>query len=275
VAGGKIQVQDWFTPGNQEALKIDDIDLGSAGPVPIPNSHLLTVAGKEGRMYLLDGNKLGRGVKPSLHSFQVTNPPVPRNGQPDHVYWNIHGSPIMWARSGETFAYLCGEEDHVKQYRLIPDTGAGRAGWKFESDLPFAISRQSAPFPQFPVGEFNNGTREPVWMPGGFLSLSSDGVKDGTGIIWVTMPFEKDSNKAVVQGILRAFDAVNVGRTELWESAPDSLDGLGMFAKFVPPTVANGKVYVPASQEEEILASGEHALKAGGKQPALAIYGLK
>ncbi len=274
LVGGKIQVQDWYAPQNRDLLNKFDVDLGSAGAVLLPDSHLLVAGGKEGRMYLIDRNDMGRGVKRSLHSFQVTHPPL-KPDQPDHVYWNIHGSPVVWGRLGHTFVYVCGEEDHLKQYKVIPDTGPGGAGWKFESDLPFAMSRESAPYPNFPGGKFNDSKREPVWMPGGILSLSSDQDKDGTGIVWVTMPLAEDGNLRVVRGILRAYNASNVSMPELWDSEANPADGLGMFAKFCPPTVANGKVYVATFQEEDVLGNNVHQPKAGGNRPALAIYGLK
>ena len=45
-------------------------------------------------------------------------------------------------------------------------------------------------------------------------------------------------------GILRAYNAQNV-TNELWNSEQLSArDTVGNFAKFVPPTVANGKVYL-------------------------------
>ena len=47
-SAGVFQVQDWFTPPNQEFLKDHDKDLGSGGPVLVPNSHLLVEGGKEG-----------------------------------------------------------------------------------------------------------------------------------------------------------------------------------------------------------------------------------
>ena len=169
--------------------------------------------------------------------------------------------------------YVCGEEDHLKQYRLVPDPASG---WKFMSDLPFASSRESAPFPNFPGGQFN-AVRENVWMPGGILSLSSDGDKDGTGIIWVNMALAENANHRVVRGIVRAYDAANVS-AELWDSEMNAADGLGMFAKFCPPTIANGKVYVSTFQEEEFLGNNDfqvHKTKLGGNRPAVAIYGLK
>ena len=43
--------------------------------------------------------------------------------------------------------------------------------------------------------------------------------------------------------MLRAIDAGNLSR-ELWNSTLHPNDNLGLLAKFTPPTVANGKVYM-------------------------------
>jgi hypothetical protein len=44
--------------------------------------------------------------------------------------------------------------------------------------------------------------------------------------------------------VLHAFDAVTL--QELWnDKQNEPRDGVGYFAKFVPPTIANGKVFVP------------------------------
>jgi hypothetical protein len=87
---GVLQVQDWFTPQNQVLLKDNDYDLGSGGVALIPNSHLAVAGGKEGVMYLLDRNNLGKGNSPPLQSFQVTHP----HPQPPLAY-NIHGTPVI------------------------------------------------------------------------------------------------------------------------------------------------------------------------------------
>jgi hypothetical protein len=276
-AAGSLQVEDWYSPQNRDTLKADDADLGSGGAVPLPDSHLLVAGGKEGRLYLIDRNNMGRGVNPSLDSFQVTHPK-------DSHYYNLHGGPVIWVRQNHMFLYLNGEEDPLKQYKLIPDTGAG--GWQFESATarvpfqplePFAKSQQSAPYPNFPNGLFGDPSREMVWMPGGFMSLSADGNKDGTGIVWVTMPYANSANRFVVRGVLRAFDAADVSRPQLWDSenTGNPNDRLGQFAKFSPPTVANGKVYVATFQAESVGTDNVHTKKQGGDQPALAIYGLK
>jgi hypothetical protein len=162
----------------------------------------------------------------------------------------------------------------VKQYKLILDTGP--AGWKFESDNPFKKSKESAPLPNPPDGLFQEKKREDIRMPGGFLSLSANGADEKTGVLWVTMPLAFNANHTVVLGVLRAFDASDVSKGQLWSSEDEGVpdDRLGMFAKFNPPTVANGKVYVATFQQERV-ENGVHAKMTGGDQPALAIYGLK
>jgi hypothetical protein len=280
IASGKILVQDWFTPSNSEQLKVLDTDLGSGGALPVPNSHLLLAGGKEGRLYLLDRNHLGRGANASIHDFQVTNTPVSRGARPgeqeDFLFWNIHRSPIIWPQPNQMYVYVMGEEDRLKQFKLVPDPGAG---WKFESDTPFKASLESTALPNPPNGLPNDKTRGVVWMPGAVLSLSADGDKDGTGIVWASMPLAEDANPNVVRGVLRAFDASDVSngsRGQLWSSEDEGIpaDSLGMFAKFCPPTVANGKVYVATFQEERV-ENGIHAKLPEGKMPALVIYGQK
>jgi len=214
---GKIQVQDFFTPQNQNELKIFDADLGSSGAVPVPNSHLLLAGGKEGRLYLIDRNDMGRGTKISLHSLQVTNAPRNRVNNPqiagDRLYWNIHGAPVLWPRNGMMFVYLMGEEDFLKQYRLLPDPAAG---WKFDSDTPFRRSKETPGLP--PPNLLNDPTRTTIWMPGGFLTLSAKGTDTSTGIVWATMPFSDNANQGVVRGAIRAFDASDVSKGQIWGS---------------------------------------------------------
>jgi hypothetical protein len=81
-------------------------------------------------------------------------------------------------------------------------------------------------------------------MPGGMLSISANGSTAGSGVLWASLPWQGDANQQVVPGILRAFDAQDVGR-ELWNSRQSiARDDVGNFAKFCPPTVADGKVFL-------------------------------
>src|SRR5207245_2330313 len=90
--------------------------------------------------------------------------------------------------------------------------------------------------------------------PCGALSVSSNQSVAGSGIVWATIPLA-DPDHATVHGRLYAFDATNVSK-ELWDSGQNaSRDDYGNFAKFCPPTVANGKVYV-ATDSYQVCAYG-------------------
>ena len=81
-AAPALQAADYFTPFNQSYLDVNDIDVGSAGPVLLPDEvgnaehpHLLVGAGKEGQIYLLDRDHLGH-AQYNLDSLAVQSLPV-------------------------------------------------------------------------------------------------------------------------------------------------------------------------------------------------------
>jgi PKD repeat protein len=62
-----LAVTDYFTPFNQQNLEANDRDLASGGVVLLPDeagsvahSHLVVCAGKEGTLYLIDGDNMGK-----------------------------------------------------------------------------------------------------------------------------------------------------------------------------------------------------------------------
>ncbi|MGD0435107.1 MAG: hypothetical protein ABSB86_01480 [Bryobacteraceae bacterium] len=80
----------------------------------------------------------------------------------------------------------------------------------------------------------------PTYFAG--IAISSDSGRDGTGIVWLTTA---DVNQNPAVGVLSAFDADDLTHL-LWSSTTSpTRDAPGVFAKFVPPTVVNGKVFVP------------------------------
>lgn len=272
--GKNLKVVDWFAPENEAVLNDLDIDLGSTGAMLLPDSHLLITGGKDGHMYLLDRNNLGKASSVPVASFQVTHAsmaPVASYG--------IHGTPAAWLRGDEMFVYTAGAEDPVRQYRLVRDPEG--AGWKFDPPSQFKRGSVTSPFPSGPKGQFGWVDRVPVWMPGGFMTLSAKGDDPDTGILWVTMPVQGNANHMIVRGMLRALDASDVSKPELWnsEATGDEDDRVGAFAKFVPPTVVNGKVYVATFDRD---ASGDEAVTTGtshitpqDNRASLVIFGLR
>ena len=67
INGWGLKVVDYFTPSNQQTLNDKDLDLGSGGPLLLPDSagsashqQLLVGAGKQGTIYLIDRNNMGK-----------------------------------------------------------------------------------------------------------------------------------------------------------------------------------------------------------------------
>ncbi|MBT2326908.1 hypothetical protein J7E62_31915 [Variovorax paradoxus] len=223
--GGNIVVKDYFTPCNQAFLATGDWDLGSSGPVLLPGE-LVIGAGKHPHLYLLSTARMGKYTPPPQPgSANCANPTALQDvGQAEHHH--LHGSPVYWQGAGDAHIYLWRENELLHAY-------------------PF-VRRRVVAAPKLGVDAL------PVGMPGGMLSLSSQGRRNG--ILWALTPFDGDANSARgVRGVLRAIDAENVSRT-LWSSEQVSArDRLGLFAKFVPPTIADGKVFAATYGDAEPL----------------------
>ena len=65
-----LLVADYFTPNDQATLAANDTDLGSCGPLLLPDSvgsaahpHLIVGVGKSGKIYLVDRDNMGHWHK--------------------------------------------------------------------------------------------------------------------------------------------------------------------------------------------------------------------
>jgi len=225
-----LNVVDWFTPYNVAELNALDWDLGSAGPLLVPGTSRLVGGGKEGRLYVLETSgpaSMGQFDPAGDHvvqSFQASerSDPLMKVLAP---HFNIHGSPVYWQGPGAALIYIWAEEDRLKAFRwegnAFVTTAAGTIA-------PAAASAMKAP----------------PGMPGGIVALSANGNQAGSGVVWASHAYQGDATQHVVPGILHAFDAEDVSR-ELWNSRQNlRRDDVGAFAKFCPPTVAAGKVYL-------------------------------
>jgi len=213
-SGANLNVASWFTPYDWQNLENGDLDLGCGGLLLVPGTSLAFSGGKEGIVYLVNRDNMG-GLTTStttnaniIQSFQVTSS-------------EVHGGAVWWDGPGASYGYLWPSSVYLQQYVFNRSVG------KFT--LP-ALAQSPTPAP--------NG------QPGGILALSANGTNAGSGILWAVHQVGGDANQQVLPGILHAYNAQNVG-IELWNSEQLSWrDTVGKFAKFVPPTVANGKVYM-------------------------------
>ena len=122
----------------------------------------------------------------------------------------------VWSRTGSAAVYTQGQHEPPKCFQV---TG-GVAN-------PNPISTGANPIPYARIG----------------MTISANGDLEGSGILWETTG---DYN-AGTPGTLHAYDASNLAN-ELWNSDMNpERDQMPPITKFVSPTVANGKVYVPSS----------------------------
>jgi len=209
-------VQDYWIPTAYSALNAADADL-STGAVLLPHN-ILATGSKDGRVYLLDTANLGKFNATTDRILQTLTTPGKANGIRGHV----HGGPIYYSLpgGGGERVFLWPEDSPLMQYTLNPTT------------------RTLAGLVTDPIraATFTPG------HPGATLTLSANAGVAGTGILWATIPTQNGIDGAwhtTSAGALYAVDASNITQV-LWS---DNAGGWNV-AKFAPPLVANGHVYV-------------------------------
>lgn len=272
--GSQIQVADFFAPCNAAFLAEpqQDKDLGSAGPLLLPNNMILA-GGKEGLVYLMARNNLGK-FQPGAPANPPTEPGCNEGNlvlqRVQATSGHIHGTPVFWQGSASDWVYVMGEGDNLKAYPF--QNGRLKTG---ANDVKLSKWR-----PPKPTARNCHNQVPDNWMPGGILTVSSNAKNDG--IVWALVPANGDANSfRGVKGMLMAFRADDVS-DELWRSQganpdTDTADSFGLLSRFATPTVANGKVFVPNAGDKEPLVSycapnGPRTLPANF---GVVVYGVK
>lgn len=104
-----LQVADYFTPSNSDELEAKDHDLGSGGPMllpdqPGPHPHLALIGGKGPMLYLVDRDRLGH-YQPGNNSHAVQTIPTSRGIYGSTAYWNHH-------------VYLLSDHDALRDFEI-------------------------------------------------------------------------------------------------------------------------------------------------------------
>jgi hypothetical protein len=167
---GALSVRDFFTPSTQFRMNWVDDDLGSTGPLLLPDltgahPHLLAAAGKNGVIYLIDRDRMGKYRSSSdSHAVQTVRTTGGLYGAP--AYWNGH---------------LCyfGSDDVLKDFALTN----GRLSTE-------------------PVHQGSQHSRNPGAIP----VISANGTRDG--VVWIVLT--KTAGEHDVDAILQAYDASDV-----------------------------------------------------------------
>jgi chitodextrinase len=210
-------VADYFTPHNQANINSNNFDLGAAGPLLLPDQpgahpHLIVSAGKDNAIYLVDRDSMGHynsandsQIVQSLVNIFPFGTPEPGNYS-SPVYFNgrVYFGPIA---------------DTIQAFSLSNG---------LLSTTPTSASSAAYAY------------------PGAVLSVSANGSSDG--ILWA---IQRNGDCGVqitcgsaAPGVLRAYDASNLGVQLYASDQSGTRDALDFAAKFSVPLVVNGKVFV-------------------------------
>ncbi len=206
-----LGVADWFAPFDFNFLNSIDYDLSSSNAIGLPGTNLIAAGAKNGKVYLLNTNNMGKfraGADSQIVQwFQASGGHI-------HSSMLYYNSPTRGRQ-----IYIWGENDVLK-------------AWSFNGSQ----------FVTAPVDQSKERIA-PGYANGPGMSISANGTVANTGILWSSLPLG-DAVHAQVPGILRAYDANNLS-VELWNSQQNpGRDEFGKWAKWCPPTIANGKVYL-------------------------------
>lgn len=209
--GNRLEVESYFTPFDQQHLNSTDGDLGSGGPLLLPEDSNgkpagLVFGGKAGALYVVDPAHMG-GLQdrsdPNAEKIQLSD--------------GIYSAPAYW--SGHLYYYASG--DALKEF--VVENGRLSA-------LPSHRSLGKSPF------------------SGGTPTVSASG--NANGVVWVVE--SRAWNRGDTRAVLRAYDALNVGR-QLYSSDQNSArDEAGEAVRFTIPSVANGRVYFGVKDAVEV-----------------------
>jgi hypothetical protein len=201
-----LQVSQYFTPSDQLADALYDIDFGSGGAalladLPAGNTvtHALICGGKDGVLFVLNRDLLGGFGDAAAVQTINTGHPTYATGS----FWNNN-------------FYLGGVSGPLTAFQL---------------------NTTNAHFTQASTSTHLYG------FPGATPSVSSAATQNG--VVWAleTGSYCTQQSPSCGAAVLYAYDANNVA-TELWNSALIASDAAGNAIKFTVPTIANGKVYV-------------------------------
>jgi hypothetical protein len=233
--GANLQLDGWFTPYDELALAQNDTDLGSGGVVLLPDqtvgpTHLLVELGKDGIVYLIDRDNMG--------TFQPNNnSQIPQSfSGTGGGYW---GTAAFWQNN----LYFAGQGDVLKQFAFDAATGRFNTAVSSQSNQAYGYPGAS------PTVSSQGSSNGIVWaIDAGLYGYASPNAAGGVNCYQVPVP-------AACSGpaVLHAYNAGNLTQ-EYWNStqAASNRDQAGNAVKFVPPTVANGKVYASTRTEIDV-----------------------
>jgi hypothetical protein len=258
--GAPASSASYFTPYNDRFLYMNDLDLGSTGPVLLPDqtqsgstvpTHILVGYGKAEEIYVVNRDNMGGYTGPNGPNNIVQDVADPTTGQcstgtvqftrctgqKGTCGWN---QPVFWSNNGNGngYVYFSSNPGPLLSYT-----------WN-------ANSTTTPPAPLALCPTLDPGFSSGNYVSGASPSISANGTSGGLlwAVTWI--------NTRV--GTLRAFDATNL-TSQLFQM---SVGGVGGYPT---PTIANGTVYVATKARLYAFGiKGMSGCKSTGKAASVA-----
>jgi hypothetical protein len=210
---GNLKVADYFTPYNEYLESSEDLDLGSGGALLLP--YLGGTYPYLGIGAGKDGTMYVVNRNSMGHFNSSGNTQIVESIPNAFAGHSIYSAPAFW----QGYLYFWGTNDVLRIFQM-------QSG--LVSTSPIA------------TGATTFGS------PGATTEISSNGASNG--IVWALDP---SGYPTAAPAVLHAINATTA--VELYNSTQaGTRDTAGAAIKFTPPTVANGKVYVPTAVELDV-----------------------
>ena len=203
---GTLAVADYFTPYNAETLDQEDLDMGSAGVLILPDlmdnesvvHQYAVAAGKDGNMYVVDRDNLGQfhmSTNDTVQTIKINGSGAASENYSTPAYFNKN-------------VYVCPSGQTLKAFAI--------------SNALLATSATMSTTPTIGTSGF---------------TISANGTSNG--IVWAIQPTNG-------HGVLYAFNASSLSTMLYASNqATGNRDQTAqILGNFHTPTVANGKVYL-------------------------------
>lgn len=212
LTAGTLTLSDYFTEGNEVDESNADVDMSSAGLMLLPDSvgsaahpHLVVGSGKDGHMYLMDRENMGKFNTDGGNGQIVQDIPQATGTAFDSGHGSF-GAPAYFNGA----IYYCGVSQPLKRWTIA--NGAIATPQASETSTNFQY-------------------------PGATPTISWNGTDTGTAIVWA-----HENSSPVLHAYSAADVSVEYYNSEQATGHRDRPQGAAN--KFMIPLVANGRVYM-------------------------------
>jgi hypothetical protein len=232
-------VADYYTPYNQADLNCVDTDLGSSGPLLIPNTNppLVAQVNKAGTIYLLNRKALGKFTAcPMMGCPQTGGPPfepivqaltyaIGQRSTSPLSNEAVYGSPAYFNNT----VYFKANQDYLKAFQLV-----------------------NGQFATTPVAQSGASTGTAWATPSISYDSNAPSPSTSTALVWTVEAPAPASPGAPAPAVLHAYLA-----SSLQEIYSDAVGNPVNFKVQAVPTVAAGKVFIGTQDQLVVYGAGQ------------------